>query len=683
MPELHDDRRAADHAAARAARRHPRRGRVRAVRDHLLPPLVPAGAVRRPVPRAGQRQPRARRARSRRRAARSSTATATCSCDNRRASSCSSTRQLPAAERELAAEWGQRAAQRASGSKGRRGGRRSRSRRSRRALRARSAAGGVLGVSRARSSARRRSLGSCPTRRSRSRPTCPRRCATTCCERPEQFPGVDGRSRSTCATTRSGELAAQLLGTVGRDQPRASSSSQRFRGVEQGTIVGKGGLERTYDRYLRGRDGAQRIQVDALGRRQGPAARAREPIAGQPAAAVARPRPPAGRPAGAAAADPAAATRGGVRRDGPAQRRGPGDGLVSRASTRVCAKPITQTRYDAALRRGGRRAAVQPRDQRPLSDRLDVQADHGARRRSRRGIITPATTINDPGCIKVGDSERCNAAKQAYGAVALPQRAAGLLRRLLLQAGPRRSTRRAARSLQSWARTPRLRAARPGIDLPGEFEGIVPDRAWRASAMARKPRTRYEKRTGKPCCGFSDQRPWSVGDNVNLAVGQGDLQATPLQMAVAYARDRQRRPGRPAAPRRCRSRTPQGRLVQQIEPRPGAPGQDRPRPTGRRSAVGPAPGRQRPGRHVGRRLRRLAARPLPGLRQDRHRRAPPRATSPGTSPTCPSPTRADRRRGDRRAGRLRRRGRGAGRAPDPVAVVRRPGQARRAEAATR
>ena len=30
-------------------------------------------------------------------------------------------------------------------------------------------------------------------------------------------------------------------------------------------------------------------------------------------------------------------------------------------------------------------------------------------------------------------------------------------------------------------------------------------------------------------------RPWSIGDNINLSVGQGDLQANPLQMAVAYA----------------------------------------------------------------------------------------------------------------------------------------------------
>ena len=30
-------------------------------------------------------------------------------------------------------------------------------------------------------------------------------------------------------------------------------------------------------------------------------------------------------------------------------------------------------------------------------------------------------------------------------------------------------------------------------------------------------------------------RPWSVGDNINLSVGQGDLQASPLQLAIAYA----------------------------------------------------------------------------------------------------------------------------------------------------
>ena len=58
-----------------------------------------------------------------------------------------------------------------------------------------------------------------------------------------------------------------------------------------------------------------------------------------------------------------------------------------------------------------------------------------------------------------------------------------------------------------------------GIDIPGEGAGLLPTPEWRNEL--------YED-------GDTD-RPWTVGDNVNLSVGQGDLQANPLQMAVAYA----------------------------------------------------------------------------------------------------------------------------------------------------
>ena len=50
--------------------------------------------------------------------------------------------------------------------------------------------------------------------------------------------------------------------------------------------------------------------------------------------------------------------------------------------------------------------------------------------------------------------------------------------------------------------------------------------------MDRRNPTPTEISLGK--CGWQD-RPWSAGDNVNLSVGQGDLAANPLQMAVAYA----------------------------------------------------------------------------------------------------------------------------------------------------
>ena len=73
-----------------------------------------------------------------------------------------------------------------------------------------------------------------------------------------------------------------------------------------------------------------------------------------------------------------------------------------------------------------------------------------------------------------------------------------------------------------------------GIDLPSEFEGVVPDAAWRrARTSARSPANTNTPRAR--CAIVSEVRPWSVGDDMHLAVGQGDLLTDPLQMAVAYS----------------------------------------------------------------------------------------------------------------------------------------------------
>jgi penicillin-binding protein 2 len=72
--------------------------------------------------------------------------------------------------------------------------------------------------------------------------------------------------------------------------------------------------------------------------------------------------------------------------------------------------------------------------------------------------------------------------------------------------------------IQDWARRYGM-GEKTGIDLPAEVDGLIPTPAWR-NRLFREQLT---------------DRPWTVGDNVNLAVGQGDLYADPLQMAVAYA----------------------------------------------------------------------------------------------------------------------------------------------------
>jgi penicillin-binding protein 2 len=71
--------------------------------------------------------------------------------------------------------------------------------------------------------------------------------------------------------------------------------------------------------------------------------------------------------------------------------------------------------------------------------------------------------------------------------------------------------------MQDWAR--RLGVGHPtGFDVPGEAAGLVPTPGWL-------------KRTFKQAW----QRIWYEGYSVNLAVGQGQLAITPLQLAVAYS----------------------------------------------------------------------------------------------------------------------------------------------------
>jgi penicillin-binding protein 2 len=92
--------------------------------------------------------------------------------------------------------------------------------------------------------------------------------------------------------------------------------------------------------------------------------------------------------------------------------------------------------------------------------------------------------------------------------------------------------------LQQWAHKQGL-GRKTGIDLPDESPGLIPTPHWRDSGYKQFERCKARKKPtyeqiAQGICGFVD-RPWSVGDNVNLAVGQGDVQASPLQLAVAYA----------------------------------------------------------------------------------------------------------------------------------------------------
>ncbi|HUG86392.1 MAG TPA: penicillin-binding protein 2 [Euzebya sp.] len=83
------------------------------------------------------------------------------------------------------------------------------------------------------------------------------------------------------------------------------------------------------------------------------------------------------------------------------------------------------------------------------------------------------------------------------------------------------------------------------IDLPGERNGVVPGREWRfdywldardnycAQAQTAAPAT-YEAELFAELCSVQGAL-WRGGDLVNMSIGQGDLQTTPLQIANMFA----------------------------------------------------------------------------------------------------------------------------------------------------
>ncbi len=66
-----------------------------------------------------------------------------------------------------------------------------------------------------------------------------------------------------------GDLAAHLIGTVGEISSE-ELAGLRGKGYRHGSLIGKGGLEKQYERFLRGEDGVQYVEVSAVGREIGP-----------------------------------------------------------------------------------------------------------------------------------------------------------------------------------------------------------------------------------------------------------------------------------------------------------------------------------------------------------------------------------------------------------------------------
>jgi penicillin-binding protein 2 len=327
-------------------------------------------------------------------------------------------------------------------------------------------------------------------------------------ERQEEFPGVEPE-RESLREYPHGPIGAHLFGQVGEVSPK-QLKDQRFSGVEMGDRVGQAGIEAEYDRFLRGRNGAARVEVDALGKLT-ETLRRREPVQGKQLRLsldlniqrVAQQALAGGTGKGAFAVMNV--------------QNGEVLALGSQPSfdPNVFTKPITKRQL----------AALTSKELgEPLLNRA-IQAGYPtgstfklitATAALESGQITPDTPLSDPGSLTVGGVTFENAGGVAHGVLSLRQALTVSSDVFFYQLGLDMNEK--GMPLQLWAH--RLGIGRKtGIDLPGELPGRLPTRRWRDSWYKKK---------------LTD-RPWSVGDNINLSVGQGDLLADPLQMAVAYA----------------------------------------------------------------------------------------------------------------------------------------------------
>jgi penicillin-binding protein 2 len=355
-------------------------------------------------------------------------------------------------------------------------------------------------------------------------------------ERAKQFPGVRV-SKLYLRQYPFDDVAAHLFGTIGEVAPE-ELKEDKYRGVVQGERVGKSGVEFAYDRYLRGKSGFRRQVVDALGQAcddpQRCPERITKPLQGyklkltidmdlQRSAQAALSRASGGKPGAFVAMDP---TNGEIL----------ALGSVPSFDANAFAKPISQEKYDAL----NSEAAGKPLYNRAIAGVYPTGSTFKlvtATAALEEGLVEPTTTIDDPGFFEFGTGRYENAKDVVNGPIALPRALQVSSDVYFYKLGARMNERGPV--LQAWAKRLGLGKA-TDIEIPGEFGGLVPDADWRNTEYRKYLRcTKREKVPAGTtaallkCGGY--ERGWSAGDNVNLSVGQGDLQATPLQMAVAYS----------------------------------------------------------------------------------------------------------------------------------------------------
>ncbi len=332
-------------------------------------------------------------------------------------------------------------------------------------------------------------------------------------ENQDSYPGVTVQ-RVYVRNYPDGSLAAQIYGYV-REVTKQQLNEARYQGLQPGDQVGQSGIENTYDNVLRGTNGMTRVQVDAAGNPTGHILNQVQPKPGDNLVlSLDRPVQQAGEQAINSFSTPGAfvamnVNNGQILGLGSSPTFNPSVFSQPVIPTSVYKQLTSQTTYAPLTNRAIQGLYPTGSTFKPITSIAALES----------GTITPSTTIVDGGSFSMGGGVTLqNAGGASYGALQLSHALTVSSDVFFYNVGADLFKTGNTSAQDKWAYD--LGIGHPtGIDLPGEVAGLLPTPQWRDQLYK---------------AGQTD-RPWSMGDNVNLAVGQGDLQADPLQMAVAYA----------------------------------------------------------------------------------------------------------------------------------------------------
>ena len=345
-----------------------------------------------------------------------------------------------------------------------------------------------------------------------------------------EFPGVtlaDSYLRSYPYKS----LLAQVLGSVGPINSTELKAAEHA-GYTPQDVMGQAGIEQSYDRYLKGKDGSDQLTVNSLGQPTSPLTPKVVPLPGntlkltinirlqQAAERALRTEIAAARSSGEPYAD-----------GGAIVALDPNTGAVLALASNPTYEPSVFVNRDAsklAPLLGGK--AAEQENSPGLDRAIDAFYPPGsvwkpvtALAAMEEGILTPTTTLQCSPEVSFYGQKFTNWDPYVDQPMELTQALAESCDTYFYQVGEDFYNLNSDRgpTLQLWAS--RFGFGQPtGIDVGPENAGLVPTPDWRC------------KFYGGPPCNTVD-RTWKPGYSVQLAIGQGDLEVTPVQMARFYA----------------------------------------------------------------------------------------------------------------------------------------------------